>query len=106
MAKVKAIPLKCCLWELSKRKLVPPNDRALSRIIEEDQEFTKKLNRYYKDTSELGLDTFEREELLEIVGQKFAKMSWPCNMHGQEYTDQFANNLVTSVKAEGWTISD
>jgi hypothetical protein len=101
---VNPIPLACCKAELEARNLRPPNDEALAQLIEEDQEFTQTLNDCYNGPDQSGLDTAEREELLEIIGFKFAGSHWPCNFDSQDYTRQFAQRLVTNAEAAGWVI--
>jgi hypothetical protein len=101
---INSIPLACCKAELAARNVRPPSDQALAEVIEEDQEFTEILNDCYNGPDTSGLDTAEREILLDTIGLRFAGGHWPCFMDGVEYREQFANRLVANAQAAGWLI--
>jgi hypothetical protein len=101
---INPIPLACCRAELNARNLRAPSDAELAKLIEADQELTQILNDCYNGPDESGLDTAEREQLLEIIGFKFAGSHWPCNFDSEDYTRQFAKRLVANAEAAGWLI--
>ena len=71
-------PLACCRWELENRRMVPPSNDALRRIIEADSDLVEDLNRYYGDaTPDGGLDKLERELLLDLLSRHFTRQLWP-----------------------------
>jgi hypothetical protein len=99
--------LACCLCETINQGIVPASVAAFQRIVEEDAEFVDELNEYYRDDRkgqvvDLGLDTRERDILMEIVALRFAGRNWPINMDGPGTMREFAGRMDAALKAEGW----
>jgi hypothetical protein len=95
-------PLACCRWELENRRMIPPSNDALRRIIEADPDLVEDLNRFYGDaTPDGGLDKLERELLLDLLGRHFTRELWP-RTGGMEATRRFMATLQRAMVAAGW----
>jgi hypothetical protein len=58
-------PLACGRFELAQRRMIPPSNFAL------------RIARYADAASDGGLESTDREALLDIVGQHFIGKQWP-----------------------------
>jgi hypothetical protein len=97
-------PLACCRWELDQRHMTPPSNFALRIVVEEDPNLVRNLNADYGDaTADGGLDTDERDALLDIVGRHFTGRSWPRS-GGMDATRRFMAELQRAMTAAGWTV--
>lgn len=97
-------PLACCRWELENRRMVPPSNEALRQIIEAEPSLVEMLNRYYGDaTPDGGLDSAEREKLLDLLGRHFTGKSWP-RTGGMDATRRFMATLQRAMAAAGWKL--
>jgi hypothetical protein len=99
---VKDAPLSCCLVELAQRGMMPASPEQVTRILASDPSYCDRLNHLYV-TAEDGLDTREREELLDIVARHLAGRVWPANMDTEEEVSAFADALASGMEREGWS---
>jgi hypothetical protein len=84
--------------------MVPPSNEALRQIIEEDGGLVEDLNRFYGDTSpDGGLDSSERELLLDLLARHFTGTLWP-RTGGMEATRKFMAGLQRAMSAAGWKV--
>src|ERR1700677_5036206 len=71
-------PLACCRRELEQRRMTPPSNFVLRIVVEEDPKLVRTLNAHYADAApDGGLDTAERDALLDVVGRHFIERLWP-----------------------------
>ena len=85
--------------------MVPPSNDALRQIIERDTDLVETLNEYYGDaTPDGGLDTVERELLLDLLGRHFTGHLWP-RTGGMDTTRRFMVGLQRAMVASGWKIN-
>ena len=85
--------------------MAPPSNDALRQIIERDTDLVDTLNEYYGDaTPDGGLDTMERELLLDLLGRHFTGHLWP-RTGGMDATRRFMTSLQRAMVASGWKIS-
>ena len=97
-------PLACCRWELEQRHMTPPSNFALRIVIEEDCKLVWTLNANYANAApDGGLDTVERDALLDVLGLHFAGRQWPRS-GGIEVTRRFLANLQRGMAAAGWKV--
>ena len=97
-------PLACCRWELEQRRMTPPSNVALRIVVEEDPNLVRALNADYGDaTPDGGLDTDERDALLDVLGRHFTGRPWPRS-GGIDATRQFMADLGNAMVAAGWTV--
>ena len=97
-------PLACCRWELERRHMSPPSNIALRIVVEDDPALVRALNAGYADAaSEGGLDTPEREMLLDVLGRHFTGRPWPRS-GGMEATRRFMADLQRAMAAAGWAV--
>lgn len=99
--------LACCLYETINRGIVPASVAAFQKVVEEDEEFVDELNEYYPDDRkgqkvDLGLDTRERDILMEILALHFAERNWPINMDPEDTMLEFATKMDAGLRKEGW----
>jgi hypothetical protein len=99
---INAIPLACCRAEIENLGLAPPDDAALIAVIETDQELVAQLNEYYTGDGESGLDTAEREWLLDVVAIHFTKRAWPANMEANDAATEFMQDLTAAAMDADW----
>jgi hypothetical protein len=97
-------PLACCRWELEQRHMVPPSNIALRIVVEEDPTLVRSLNADYADaTPDGGLDTVERDALLDVLGRHFTGQPWPRS-GGMDAIRLFMANLQRAMTKAGWTV--
>ena len=84
--------------------MVPPSNEALRLIIETDPALVAVLTRFYGDaTPDGGLDSVEREKLLDLLGRHFTGRSWP-RTGGMDATRRFMASLQRAMAAAGWKL--
>jgi hypothetical protein len=97
-------PLACCRFELEQRHMTPPSNIALRIIIEEDATLVRALNEHYADAApDGGLDTVERDALLDVLGRHFTAQPWPRS-GGIDATRRFLLQLQRAMSRAGWTV--
>jgi len=97
-------PLACCRWELQQRHMTPPSNFALRIVVEDDDRLVRSLNAGYADAApDGGLDTVERDALLDVVGQHFTGRQWPQS-GGMAATRRFMADLQRAMTRAGWTV--
>jgi hypothetical protein len=78
LAVVLPAPLACCRFELAQRRTIPPSNFALRIVVEEEPKLVRNLNARVADAaSDSGLESADREALLDIVGKHFTGKLWP-----------------------------
>jgi hypothetical protein len=84
--------------------MMPPTNFALRIVVEEDPKLVRTLNADYADaTPDGGLDTVERDALLDVLGQHFTGRPWPrCG--GMDATRRFMGDLQRSMTRAGWRV--
>jgi hypothetical protein len=98
-------PLACCRWELEQRHMTPPSNFALRIIVEEDAKLVRRLNEYYADAApDGGLDTVERDALLDALARHFTGRPWPQS-GGMEATRRFMADLQDAMVAARWSVN-
>lgn len=104
MATLLPAPLACCRWELVQRHMTPPSNFALRIIVEEDPRLVRSLNTYYAEAApDGGLDTAEREALLDVLGKHFIGQPWP-RTGGVDATRKFMADLQPAMTRANWTV--
>ncbi len=104
MAALLAAPLACCRWELEQRHLTPPSNFALRIVVEEDAKLVRRLNASYADAApDGGLDTVERDALLDVLGRHFTGRPWPRS-GGMDATRRFMADLQEAMVAARWSV--
>ena len=84
--------------------MVPPSNDALRQIIETEPGLVADLNRFYGDaTPDGGLDSSEREKLLDLLGRHYTGRSWP-RTGGMDATRKFMATLQRAMAAAGWKL--
>lgn len=97
-------PLACCRWELEQRHMMPPSNFILRIIVEEDPKLVRRLNAHYAGAApDGGLDTIERDALLDVLGKHFTGRLWPRS-GGMDATRRFMGDLQHAMVAAGWTV--
>jgi len=97
-------PLACCRWELEQRHMRPPSNIALRIVVEDDPNLVRSLNADYADaTADGGLDTVERDALLDVLGRHFTGRPWPRS-GGMDATRRFMADLQGAMSRAGWTV--
>jgi hypothetical protein len=81
--------------------MTPPSNFALRIIVEEDPKLVRSLNPYYAGAaSDGGLDTADRDALLDVLGKHFTGRLWPRS-GGMEATRQFMVELQRAMTKAG-----
>jgi hypothetical protein len=84
--------------------MTPPSNFALRVVVEEDDTLVGSLNDLYADaTPDGGLDTVERDALLDVVGKHFTGRQWPRS-GGMDATRRFMADLQRALIRAGWTV--
>jgi hypothetical protein len=84
--------------------MTPPSNFALRIIVEEDAGLVRHLNEYYADAApDGGLDTVERDALLDVLGRHFTGRPWPRS-GGMDATRRFMAALQDAMVAARWTV--
>lgn len=97
-------PLACCRWELEQRHMTPPSNFVLRIVVEEDPKLVRTLNAHYADAApDGGLDSLERDALLDVVGRHFIGQPWPRS-GGMDATRRFMVELQRAMSRTGWTV--
>jgi hypothetical protein len=96
--------LRCCRWELERRRMIPPSNIALRMVVEEDPRLVRRLNTNYGEAeADGGLDVAERDALFDAVGRHFVGEPWPRS-GGVDATRQFIVKLQREMKKTGWVV--
>jgi hypothetical protein len=81
--------------------MTPPSNFALRIVVEEDPKLVRRLNAYYADAAaDGGLDTVERDALLDALGRHFTGQLWPRS-GGMEATRRFVGDLQQGMTRGG-----
>ena len=97
-------PLACCRWELERRRMIPPSNFALRIIVEEDPKLVRILNAHYAEAApDGGLESVERDALLDVIGRHFTGRAWPCS-GGMDATRRFMADLQSGMVATRWKV--
>jgi len=84
--------------------MTPPSNFILRIIIEEDPRLVRRLNAYYGDAApDGGLDTVERDALLDVLGRHFTGQPWP-RAGGMDATRRFMADLQRAMTTAGWMV--
>jgi hypothetical protein len=84
--------------------MTPPSNFALRIVIEEDCKLVRTLNINYANASpDGGLDTVERDALLDVLALHFTGHQWPRS-GGMGVTRRFLANLQRGMAAAGWKV--
>ncbi|MBV9250478.1 MAG: hypothetical protein JO227_14680 [Acetobacteraceae bacterium] len=84
--------------------MTPPSNVALRFIIEESPRLVHELNDAYAEADpDGGLDTPEREALLDVISKHFTNRLWPRNA-GMNATRRFMADLQRAMAASGWKV--
>jgi hypothetical protein len=95
-------PLACCRRELEQRRISPPSGFLLRIVIEEDAKLVRTLNRRYVDiTHEGGLETIEKDALLDVISRHFTGQPWPRS-GSMDATRSFMARLQSTMTAARW----
>ena len=75
----------------------PPSNFVLRIVVEEDAKLVRTLNARYADaTPDGGLDTVERDALLDVVAKHFIERLWPRS-GGMDATRPFMADLQRAM---------
>ena len=84
--------------------MVPPSNFILRIIVEEDPRLVRRLNACYAGAApDGGLDTVERDALLDVIGRHFIGRPWP-RTGGMDITRRFMAELQRTMTRAGWTV--
>ncbi len=84
--------------------MTPPSNFALRIVVEEDAKLVRRLNAEYAGaTPDGGLDSVEREALLDAVGRHFTGRPWPRD-GGMDATRRFMAELQRAMTRAGWAV--
>jgi len=84
--------------------MTPPSNFALRIIVEEDPKLVQRLNAWYADaTPDGGLDSVERDALLDVLGRHFTGRPWPRS-GGMDATRRFMADLQDAMAAARWSV--
>jgi hypothetical protein len=84
--------------------MMPPSNIALRVVVEEDPNLVRALNTYYADAaSDGGLDTDERDALLDAIGRHFTGQPWPRS-GGMDAARRYMADLQRAMTRAGWTV--
>jgi hypothetical protein len=84
--------------------MTPPSNIALRIVVEEDPKLVRNLNAWYADaTPDGGLDTVERDALLDVLGRHFLGQPW-CRSGGMDATRRFMADLQRAMTTAGWAV--
>ena len=104
MAVLLPAPLACCRFELAQRRMIPPSNFALRIIVEEDPVVVRRLNaRYAGATSDGGLESVDREALLDIMGKHFTGKQWPRS-GDMGATRRYMADLQRAMTRARWSV--
>ena len=104
MAIVLPAPLACCRYELQRRHMTPPSKLALRIVVEEDPKLVRRLNAYYADAApDGGLDTVERDALLDVLARHFTGQPWPRS-GGMDATRRFMADIQRAMTRARWRV--
>ena len=72
---------------------------------EEDPKLVRTLNTHYADAApDGGLDTVERDALLDVLGKHFIGRLWPRS-GGMDATRRFMADLQRAMTRSGWSVN-
>ena len=104
LVRLLSAPLACCRWELGQRHMTPPSNFVLRIIVEEDPRLVRTLNANYADaTADGGLETDERDALLDVVARHYTGRQWPRS-DTIVATRHFMIELQNAMIATNWTV--
>lgn len=84
--------------------MTPPSNFALRIIVEEDPKLVRRLNAWYADAApDGGLDSVERDALLDVLGRHFTGQPWPRS-GGMDVTRRFMADLQDAMVAARWSV--
>ena len=84
--------------------MTPPSNFALRIIVEEDPKLVRRLNAWYADAApDGGLDSVERDALLDVLGRYFTGQPWPRS-GGMDVTRRFMADLQDAMVAARWSV--
>jgi hypothetical protein len=84
--------------------MTPPSNFALRIIVEEDAKLVRCLNANYAGAApDGGLDTVERDALLDVLGRHFTGRPWPRS-GGMDATRRFMADLQDAMVAARWSV--
>ena len=84
--------------------MTPPSNLALRFIVEEDRKLVRSLNANYADAPpDGGLDTPERDALIDVRGLHFAGRQWPRS-GGTKVARRYLADLQHGMIAAGWKV--
>jgi hypothetical protein len=97
-------PLACCRFELEQRHMIPPSNFALRIIVEEDPKLVRKLNADYAYAApDGGLDTDDRDTLLDVLGNHFTGRLWP-RAGSMVATRRYMAELQRAMARARWSV--
>jgi hypothetical protein len=84
--------------------MIPPSNFALRIIVEEDPVVVRRLNaRYAGATSDGGLESVDREALLDIMGKHFTGKQWPRS-GDMGATRRYMADLQRAMTRARWSV--
>jgi hypothetical protein len=84
--------------------MIPPSKFALRIVVEDDPKLVRVLNANYADAEpDGGLDSGERNALLDVLGMHFTGQPWPRS-GGMDATRRFLADLQHAMAATGWKV--
>lgn len=107
--KINENALACCLNILDSFCNFQPTADQLRVVIEKYPAFMMDMNTFYTTVDpKHGMDTQDREELLDVLSLHFMSRHWP--LYGERMTrvemDEFSNQLTEAVKRSGWKVNN
>lgn len=100
--KITDVALDNCISELIAFCNFHPEVEQAREVIDQYPVFVEEMNRWYV-TNNYGLDTQDREGLLEILSQHFLKTPWPTYNDSVDM-NAFSDRLTEAVKAANWKV--
>lgn len=107
--------IRRCAGEITRRmRLVAPSLDEVRTIIEKEPKLVNSLTSYDPPESDTtnadegeakGLDTYERDWVMDMVGNHFAGRDAPCFGTSDSECQAFVREFYAKAQAAGWTIA-
>ena len=84
--------------------MIPPSNFILRIIVEEDAVLVRNLNaRYAGAAADGGLESSERDALLDVLGRHYTGKPWPRS-GGMDAARRFMADLQEAMVATRWKV--
>lgn len=97
--------LRICLHDLNRAGLYTEDLEQVRDVLAQNTDLVDRVLDYTPNAAGThGLDTADRDILLDTLARKYVGRCWPVNMEGSASSQAFHGWLSNAVVANGWTL--